>query len=93
VKLKFVITQKQVNSNKDYFKRKKNSILFVIESCKVYTIAPDKVKVIFDQPSKAITPGQVIVFYKGEICLGGGIIHELGPSLYELDNRGRGFHL
>lgn len=32
------------------------------------------IEVIFDQPQKAITPGQSVVFYDGEICLGGGII-------------------
>jgi len=35
--------------------------------------------VVFDTPQKAVTPGQSVVFYDGEICLGGAIIHELVP--------------
>ena len=37
---------------------------------------PDKnqIRVVFDQPQRAITPGQAVVFYLGDILVGGGII-------------------
>lgn len=33
-----------------------------------------KIRVIFDDPQRAVTPGQSAVFYDGEVMLGGGII-------------------
>ncbi|HVN49311.1 MAG TPA: aminomethyltransferase beta-barrel domain-containing protein, partial [Bacteroidota bacterium] len=33
-----------------------------------------KIKVVFDQPKRAITPGQSVVLYEGEDVLGGGVI-------------------
>lgn len=32
------------------------------------------VKIIFDEPQRAITPGQAVVFYDGDLVLGGGTI-------------------
>lgn len=34
-------------------------------------------RVVFDEPVAAVTPGQSAVFYDGEVCLGGGIIDQL----------------
>lgn len=36
-----------------------------------------KVKVIFHEPIRAIAPGQAVVFYQGEECLGGGTINQV----------------
>jgi len=34
-----------------------------------------RVRVVFDKPVRAITPGQSVVFYRGDTVLGGAIIH------------------
>jgi tRNA-specific 2-thiouridylase len=40
----------------------------------VYSIAKDKIRVVFDEPKKAVTPGQSVIFYDNDKLLGGGII-------------------
>lgn len=40
------------------------------------TARGDGLEVTFESPQRAVTPGQSIVFYDGELCLGGAIIEE-----------------
>jgi len=58
------------------------------QDCSIVEYNGDSVKVVFDQPQKAITIRQSIVFYlemDGEIaCLGGGMIKTIGSSYYEM---------
>ncbi len=42
--------------------------------CEVLTFSDSRIKVVFDEPQHAITPGQAVVLYEGEKVLGGGWI-------------------
>lgn len=44
------------------------------EPCLLQAGGRESLQVTFEKAQRAITPGQSIVFYKGSICLGGGII-------------------
>ena len=37
-------------------------------------VSEDKIRLVFDEPYKAVTPGQAAVLYDGDICIGGGLI-------------------
>lgn len=55
------------------------------QECTITTVEGDRIFVEFDVPQRAITPRQSIVFYDGEVCIGGAMIEKSGPTYYELN--------
>lgn len=53
------------------------------QECTVTKIEDGKIYVEFTNAQRAITPRQSVVFYDGEICLGGAMIEKSGPTYYE----------
>ncbi len=48
-------------------------------SCRLERAAGERFELAFDAPQWAATPGQSAVLYRGEVCLGGGVIESTGP--------------
>ena len=45
-----------------------------VQPATVEQVGEDRIQVTFDQPQRAITPGQAVVLYDGDIVVGGGTI-------------------
>ena len=46
-------------------------------ACNLSPMANGEYLVMFDEQQSSVTPGQSVVFYQGDVCLGGGIINTL----------------
>ena len=44
-------------------------------ACTVTPLGEDRISVVFDEPQRAISPGQSVVFYDKDLLCGGGIIN------------------
>lgn len=48
------------------------------QDCVVTALDEDRIEVRFDERQKAVAPGQFVVIYAQDRCLGGAVIHQIG---------------
>jgi tRNA-specific 2-thiouridylase len=51
--------------------------------CTVVSDEDGLLKISFDRPQRGVALMQSIVFYRDDVCLGGGVINRVGPNYFE----------
>ena len=46
----------------------------------VWPLEASRARIVFDRPQRAVTPGQAVVLYDGDLVLGGGTIESVGNA-------------
>jgi len=57
------------------------------QACTVKVLEDQSIEVTFLEPQRSLTPGQYVVLYQNEVCLGGGVIQTIGPSVYDRNHQ------
>jgi tRNA-specific 2-thiouridylase len=53
------------------------------QACELMSIGENGMRLRFDEPQRAVTPGQSVVLYSGDECLGGGIINSMNAIPFQ----------